>query len=297
MTAPATPSATRARAHPEAARLEGAHPRDVLAWAVDTFGRGFVVVTALQVEGMVVVDLARRIDRGVRVVTIDTGRLPEETHELVDTVRARLGVRVEVVTPDPDEVGAMVDRHGTNLFRRDQALRRLCCHVRKVAPLNRVLAGADAWATGLRRDGGAARAGTAVVEWDPAHGGIVKVNPLATWSRADALTYAREQRLPMHPLYERGYTSIGCAPCTRAVGPGEDERAGRWWWEAGGDRECGLHHASPSERFDQALVQLDQDLAARPTLRRPTTTRPVDPQAPAATPTAGPHSAPAGGRR
>lgn len=259
-----TATDTRARAHPEAARLADAHPREVLTWALATFGSRFVVVTALQVEGLVVVDLARRIDPDVRVVTIDTGRLPEETHELIDTVRARMDVRIEVVTPDPEEIGAMVDRHGTNLFRRDQALRRLCCHVRKVAPLDRVLAAADAWAAGLRRDGGAARADTATVEWDHAHGGIVKVNPLAGWTRADALAYARDHRVPLHPLYERGYTSIGCAPCTRAVQPGEDERAGRWWWEAGGDRECGLHHASPSARFDHARSQLSDDLARRP---------------------------------
>ncbi|HKF00429.1 MAG TPA: phosphoadenylyl-sulfate reductase [Actinomycetes bacterium] len=244
-------------------RLQGARPEEALAWAVETFGRGFVVVTALQVEGIVVLDMARRIDPGVRALTVDTGRLPQETHEFLDTVRARLDVRVEVVLPDPDAVAAMVGRHGTNLFRRDQALRRLCCQVRKVDPLARALAGVDAWASGLRRDGGPARAGTAVAERDDAHGGIVKLNPLAAWTRADALAYAREHRLPLHPLYEQGFASIGCAPCTRAVAPGEDERAGRWWWEAGADRECGLHHQSPSARFDAALGQLRADLADR----------------------------------
>ena len=246
----------------EAERLGLAEPAEVLEWALGTFGDRFAVVTALQVEGMVVLDLARRIDPDVRAVTIDTGRLPEETFEAIDTVRARLGVAIEVVMPDPDRVAAMVGRHGVNLFRRDQALRRLCCHVRKVEPLDRVLAGVDAWATGVRRDGGAARAGTRVVEVDRAHGGIVKVNPLANWTRERALAYAREHGLPMHPLYARGYTSIGCAPCTRAPREGEGERAGRWWWEAGEDRECGLHHASPSERFDAALAELDADLDA-----------------------------------
>jgi phosphoadenosine phosphosulfate reductase len=243
--------------------LEAAPPERVLAWAIETFGARFVVVTALQVEGMVVLDLARRIDPQVRALTIDTGRLPQETHEFLDTVRARLGVRVEVVLPDPDAVAAMVGRHGSNLFRRDQALRRLCCQVRKVDPLARALAGAQAWASGLRRDGGPARAGTAVVERDDAHGGILKLNPLAAWTRADALAYAQANRLPMHPLYEQGYASIGCAPCTRALRPGEGERDGRWWWEAGADRECGLHHASPSERFDAAVAQLRADLAGR----------------------------------
>lgn len=223
------------------------------------FGDRFAVVTALQVEGMVVIDHARKIDPAVRVITVDTGRLPEETQDFIDLVRARLGVAVEVVLPEPEAVSAMAARHGVNLFRRDQALRRLCCHVRKVEPLGRALTGLDAWATGLRRDGGPARAGTRTVERDTLHGGIVKVNPLATWTREQALAYAREHDLPMHPLYEHGYASIGCAPCTRPVGPDEGERAGRWWWEAGPDRECGLHHATPSERFDAALAQLAHD--------------------------------------
>jgi len=243
-----------------------ASAEEALAWALGTFGDRFAVVTALQVEGMVVLDLARRIDPRVRALTIDTGRLPQETHDYLDTVRARLGVEVEVITPDPDALTALAARHGANPFRRDTALRRLCCHVRKVDPLTRALDGMQAWASGLRRDGGAARAGTQLVERDDAHGGIVKLNPLAAWTRADALAYAEAQRLPLHPLYAQGYTSIGCAPCTRAVAPGEDERAGRWWWEAGADRECGLHHATPSERFDTALAELRADVAAR---RRP----------------------------
>jgi phosphoadenosine phosphosulfate reductase len=236
-------------------------PEAALGWALEEFGDRFVVVTALQVEGMVALDIARRLDPGVRALTIDTGRLPEETHAFLDTVRARMDVAIEVVAPDAEEIAAMVSRNGTNLFRRDASLRRLCCFVRKVEPLNRALAGVDAWASGLRRDGGAARGGTSVVEHDEAHGGIVKVNPLAAWTRAQALAYAEANRVPLHPLYAQGYTSIGCAPCTRAVAPGEDERAGRWWWEAGGDRECGLHHASPSERFDTALAELRGDLA------------------------------------
>lgn len=214
---------------------------EALAWAVETFRDRFAVVTALQVEGMVVLDLARRVDPRVRVLTVDTGRLPEETYTFLDTVRERLDVKVEVVLPNPQTVADMVAANGANLFRRDRALRQLCCDVRKVEPLNRALTGLDAWATGLRRDGGPARAGTQVVERDELHGGIVKLNPLAGWTRAQVLAYARDHDLPMHPLYEQGYTSIGCAPCTRAVAPGEGERAGRWWWESDEHRECGLH--------------------------------------------------------
>jgi phosphoadenosine phosphosulfate reductase len=243
-------------------RLEARPAEELVAWALGEFGDRFAIVTSFQIEGMVVLDLVRRLDPAVRVLTLDTGRLPEETYELIETVRTRFGVRVELVAPDPAAVAAMTAEHGPNLFRRDQALRRLCCQVRKVDPLGRALAGLDAWSTGLRRDGGPARAGTAKVEPDLAHGGIVKLNPLADWTREQVWAYAHANQVPVHPLHEQGYTSIGCTPCTRAVLPGEDERGGRWWWEAGPDKECGLHHASPSARFDQTLAQLRADVTA-----------------------------------
>jgi thioredoxin-dependent adenylylsulfate APS reductase len=255
---------------PDLAHLDGLEAGRLLAWAIERYGRRFAVVTSFQAEGMVVLDLARRIDPGVRVLTLDTGRLPEETYEVIEAVRTGLGLEVEVITPDPADVAAMVASHGPNLFHKDPALRRLCCHVRKVAPLDRALAGVGAWATGLRRDGGPARAGTPKAERDDAHGGIVKLNPLADWTRERVWAHIRAQRLPVSSLYERGYTSIGCAPCTRPTRPGEDERAGRWWWEADPDRECGLHTrlvggaaASPGDRFEQALHRLRADVNAR----------------------------------
>ncbi|HYT27341.1 MAG TPA: phosphoadenylyl-sulfate reductase [Actinomycetota bacterium] len=253
-----------AEARAAADRLAGASAADVLAWATATFGDRFAVVTAFQAEGMVVLDLARRADPAVRVLTIDTGRLPQETYDVIETVRARWGMTVEVLAPDTRAVEAMTSRHGPNLFRRDQALRLLCCQVRKVDPLAGALAGLDAWASGLRRDETPARARVAPVEVDLTHGGIVKLNPLATWSREQVWAYVREHGLPVHPLYERGYTSIGCAPCTRAVAPGEGRTEGRWWWEAGADRECGLHHQTPSERFDAALTTLRADVGGTP---------------------------------
>jgi thioredoxin-dependent adenylylsulfate APS reductase len=254
---------------PDLAGLEGLTADQLLAWAIERFGRRFAVVTSFQAEGMVVLDLARQADPGVRVLTLDTGRLPEETYQVIEAVRTGMGLEVEVITPDPADVAAMVAGHGPNLFHKDPALRRLCCHVRKVAPLGRALAGVGAWATGLRRDGGPARAGTAKAEVDDAHGGIVKLNPLADWTRDQVWAYVRSHRLPVNPLYEQGYTSIGCAPCTRPTRPGEDERAGRWWWEADQDRECGLHTrlggapASPDDRFSAALGRLRADARAR----------------------------------
>jgi phosphoadenosine phosphosulfate reductase len=257
-------------AEPDLAQLDGLPADRLLAWAVETYGRRFAVITSFQAEGMVVLDLARQLDPGVRVLTLDTGRLPEETYEVIEAVRTGLGLEVQVITPDPADVAAMVARHGPNLFHKDPALRRLCCQVRKVAPLDRALAGVGAWATGLRRDGGRARAGTPKAEQDTAHGGIVKLNPLADWSREQVWAYVRSHRLPVSSLYSQGYTSIGCAPCTRPTRPGEDERAGRWWWEADQDRECGLHTrlsgaaaADPDDRFSAALDRLRADVNAR----------------------------------
>ncbi len=239
-----------------AERLEACSAQEVLAWAVATFGDHCAIVTSFQREGMIIIDMALRLDRSVRVLTIDTGRLPAETYEMIDTVRARYGVEVEVITPDSASLEAMQTLHGPNLFRRDRALRRLCCHVRKVEPLERALEGLGAWSTGLRRDGGLARAGIAKVELDEAHGGIVKLNPLADWTRERVAAYTASRDLPEHPLYAEGYTSIGCAPCTRPVSAGEHERAGRWWWEADELRECGLHHRSASQRLDLALAEV-----------------------------------------
>ena len=164
----------------------------------------------------------------------------------------------------------MVARHGPNLFHKDPALRRLCCHVRKVAPLDRALSGVAAWATGLRRDGGPARAGIGKAELDDAHGGIVKLNPLADWGREQVWAYIRSHRLPVSSLYEQGYTSIGCAPCTRPTRPGEDERAGRWWWRPTPTASAACtpgwpaaRAAAPGDRFDAALGRLRADVNAR----------------------------------
>jgi phosphoadenosine phosphosulfate reductase len=187
--------------------------------------------------------MASRLRPGVEVVTLDTGRLPEETHALIDTVRQRFSIQLRVVAPEAGDVEAMTTAHGVNLFRRSTELRHLCCELRKVRPLSRALRGYDAWVTGLRREQSATRQNTPVVARDDVHGGIAKLAPLAAWSRDDVWAQVRSRDLPVHALYARGYSSIGCAPCTRATRPGEGERAGRWWWEDGTIKECGLHVA------------------------------------------------------
>ena len=213
---------------------------ETLRWAYDNFTR-VAIVSSFQAESSVIIDLASRIRRDLHVLTLDTGRLPQETHEMIDRIRDRYRIEIEVLTPDPDEVRQMVAAHGTNLFYESVELRRLCCDVRKSRPLARALRGYDAWVTGVRRDQAATRAQTQTIAQDAEHGGIAKIAPLAAWSKADVWAYIREHALPYHSLYDRGYTSIGCAPCTRRTTDGEDERAGRWWWEQNGIKECGLH--------------------------------------------------------
>ncbi len=238
-----------------AARFDHLSAEDLLAWAVKCFQPRIALCTAFGVEGMVVLDLLSRTGTTPRIVTIDTGRLPQETHDLMERVRDRYGVSIEVVTPAAEDLERMVSAHGPNLFYRSHELRRMCCRVRKVKPLRRALRDLDAWIAGLRRDHGPTRTAVGKVVWDAANGGLLKINPLADWGDEDVWRYVRANRVPYKALHDRGYPSIGCAPCTRAVTPGEDGRAGRWWWESPEHRECGLHVIGG--RFEAA-----RDLAA-----------------------------------
>ena len=226
--------------------LENASARDVIAWAVEAFGDRVALCTSFQAEGMVILDIASRLRSLPRVFTIDTGRLPQETYDLIDAVRDRYGVDVEVHHPDGEDLTRFVGEQGVNPFYRSVELRLACCEIRKVNPLNRALAGYDAWITGLRRTQNATRAGVAKVELDPAHGGMLKLNPLADWDYESVWQYIRANDVPYNSLYDKGYTSIGCAPCTRPIEPGEDLRAGRWWWENGFPSECGIHTSPAS---------------------------------------------------
>ena len=216
-------------------------PETVLQWAYDTFPR-VVIVASFQAESSVLIDMASRLRGDVRVLTLDTGRLPQATHDMIDRIRDRYAIDVQVVAPDAAELEEMVGRHGVNLFYGSAENRRLCCDVRKSRPLKRALQGYDAWITGVRRKQAATRADTSVVSADHEHEGLTKIAPLAGWSKEQVWAYIHDHYLPYHSLYDSGYTSIGCDPCTRATTPGEDERAGRWWWESENEvKECGLH--------------------------------------------------------
>lgn len=192
-------------------------------------------------EDMVLLDLIARDGLGISIFTLDTGRLPEETHDLVARVRKQYGIDVRVYAPWPDSVEAYVAQHGADGFYEGVDQRKACCNVRKVEPLTRALAGKRGWITGLRREQAESRAQLLEADRDGATGKW-KFNPLAEWSDADVWAYLRANNVPYNELHDRGYPSIGCEPCTRAVKPGEHPRAGRWWWERDGARkECGLH--------------------------------------------------------
>lgn len=205
---------------------------------------------------MVVVDIAAKISPDIRVITLDTGRLPEETYQMMETVRSHYGIQVESVSPASEEVESLVTRHGPNLFYESVPYRTLCCHIRKVRPLNRKLQEFSAWAVGLRRSQSETRESLAKVEEVD---GRVKISPLADWTRQQVDEYIRSNGVPRHPLYGKGYTSIGCGPCTRATNPGEDERAGRWWWEQDANKECGIHF-TPDGRAERTVDVLIRDI-------------------------------------
>jgi len=214
---------------------------DVLRWALGKFHPKIALSNSLQTEDMVVLDIACRIEPKVRVFTLDTGRLHQETYDMMDRVRDHYGVRLEVLFPDAAEVQTMVESKGLNLFYESVENRHECCGVRKVKPLQKMLTGLDAWVTGLRRDQWASRTNIQKIEIDTANGDIIKVNPIADWSQGQLDEYVKAHNVPQHALYSKGFTSIGCLPCTRATRPGENPRAGRWWWEQEGQKECGLH--------------------------------------------------------
>jgi phosphoadenosine phosphosulfate reductase len=199
-----------------------------------------VFASSFSAEDMVVLDLIARHSLPIGVFTLDTGRLPEETLTLIEQARKRYDQPVDVYYPDARALERYARDHGINAFYDSVALRQACCGIRKTAPLRRALADKGAWITGLRRGQAVTRAELPLEEFDSVHG-LPKFNPLADWSEDDVWSYIREHQVPSNPLHDRGYRSIGCAPCTRAVEPGEDVRAGRWWWENPEHKECGLH--------------------------------------------------------
>jgi phosphoadenosine phosphosulfate reductase len=213
---------------------------ELLRWAAGTYHPNIGLASSFGAEDVVLIDLLADI-APVRIFTLDTGRLNQETYDLMDRIRRRYGVELEVYCPQTEAVEQLVRKKGFHSFRESVEGRKLCCTIRKGEPMRRALSGLDAWITGLRREQAVTRREIRKVEKDDDHGGILKLNPLADWTHEQVWESVRRRKIPYNLLHDQGYPSIGCAPCTRAVLPGEDVRAGRWWWESPEHKECGLH--------------------------------------------------------
>lgn len=216
-----------------------AHAEALLREAAEDHGGRIVQANSLGVEGMVLTDMVARLKLPVAVATLDTGRLHAETLALIPKIRARYGIEVEVFRPQAEQVLHFVGRHGDDAMFRSLELRKACCALRKLEPMQRLLAGRSAWVTGLRREHSETRRHVPFYALED--DGREKFYPIADWTEADVWEYVKRHDVPYNELHDQWYPSIGCAPCTRAVSAGEDPRAGRWWWEQGVAKECGLH--------------------------------------------------------
>jgi len=225
-----------------ASQMENKSAQEVLRWAMDIYGSRIALASSFGPEDIVIIDIMTKIDKEkTRIFTLDTGRLNQETYDLIDTISRKYNIRIEVFFPEHKEIEQMVEEKGMNLMYESVENRKLCCEIRKVHSLKRALKKLDGWITGLRREQFITRAHVKKVEIDSTHSNIVKVNPLADWTHEMVWAYIHENNIPYNRLHDIGYVSIGCEPCTRAIEPNEDPRSGRWWWETGTPKECGLH--------------------------------------------------------
>jgi phosphoadenosine phosphosulfate reductase len=220
-------------------KIEAASLSEGLEIVSNLFPERVVFSSSLGQEDQVITDAIFRNDLPIKIFTLDTGRLFNETYELLEKTIARYKRNIQVYFPDAKDVEQFVSKKGVNSFYESAENRRECCNIRKVKPLNRALKGADVWITGLRSEQSDTRKGMPMIEWLEDRQ-LYKFNPLLHWSYADVLDYIKKFYVPYNPLHDKGFISIGCAPCTRAIEPGEDPRAGRWWWETS-KKECGLH--------------------------------------------------------
>ncbi len=220
--------------------LEGKAAPEVLEFFSQEFGNRLALASSLGAEDQVLTEMIANMGSKVRIFTLDTGRLFPETYDLLDSTVKRYKVKIDVYFPDAARVEEMVSNKGINLFYESVENRKLCCHIRKIEPLTRALKDADAWISGLRREQSVTRQDGELVEWDT-NNEKIKINPLIEWTDDDVWDYIRAKNIPYNKLHDKGYPSIGCLPCTRPVGPGEDIRSGRWWWEEPAMKECGLH--------------------------------------------------------
>ncbi len=216
-------------------------PQDALKWALDNLHPKVAKASSFGAEDSVIIDMMTKINPEARFFTLDTGRLDQETYDVMDQLEKKYSIHFEVMFPDAQEVEEMVRAKGINLFYDSPENRRLCCGIRKVHPLKRMLSTLDGWITGIRKDQTSTRESASFLEIDEKYNGILKINPLLNWTWEQVWNYIKKNNVPYHKLLDKGYPSIGCEPCTRAIKAGEDLRAGRWWWESNENKECGLH--------------------------------------------------------
>lgn len=232
-------------------QVKGFSAQEILAFFINEFDGQVALGTSLGAEDQVLTDMIARIDNSTKIFTLDTGRVFPETYQTLHETNEAYGINVDVYFPNSEKVENMVNEKGINLFYDSVEDRKTCCHIRKIEPLKRAMMDVDVWITGIRRDQSITRILTEIVEYDPINGKI-KINPLLDWSEEDLWDYIKVNKVPYNKLHDKGFPSIGCEPCTRAVKAGEDVRAGRWWWEAPEHKECGLHKRANGQRKQEA---------------------------------------------
>jgi phosphoadenosine phosphosulfate reductase len=234
-----------------AEEMEDKSAMEVLKWAINAYAPKIALASSFGAEDVILTDMMVKINKEkAKIFTLDTGRLNQETYDVMDAIRKKYDIQIQVYFPEQRETEEMVKIKGMNLMYESVENRKLCCEIRKVHPLNRALSKLDGWITGLRREQAITRANIYKLEIDSSHGNIAKINPLADWTNEMIWDYIHKNNVPYNKLHDSGYPSIGCEPCTRAVHRGEDPRAGRWWWENATQKECGLHW-DPTKKYQK----------------------------------------------
>lgn len=223
---------------------------ELLKAVSEKFGSKIALSSSFSAEDQIILDMLTKVSNLPVIFTLDTGRLPQETYDLIEQTREKYNIEIEILFPDYKKVEEMVNKYGPNLFYKNAELRKLCCNVRKIEPLTRKLSQLDAWICGLRSEQAITRADLKRVEADYKFN-VIKISPLADWTTEQVWNYIKTNDIPYNRLYDKGYTSIGCAPCTRAVENGGDIRSGRWWWEEPEHKECGLHLTNSKQKKDR----------------------------------------------
>lgn len=221
-------------------KFASAGPKEVLAYFLETFKGKIAFASSMGAEDQVITEMIAKLDREAKIFTLDTGRMFPETYDIIERTNARYRINIQIYFPEREQVEKMVNKKGINLFYESIENRKECCHIRKIVPLKRAMEGLEVWISGLRRSQSVTRKEVKLVEWDEGNG-LIKLNPLIEWTEEQVWDYINENNIPYHKLHDQGFPSIGCQPCTRAIEPDEDVRAGRWWWELPEGKECGLH--------------------------------------------------------